>query len=198
MSTPTRERILNATIDVIETSGAARVRVHQIAASCDITATTIYRHFGDRRGLINAAQAERYRRVMGGFGPHFVEQVLAMSSREEFRDFVATVLRWFLENPDFKRQRRLRAFLIGSSEGLDDLRSAFFAIPFPELDNIITALTHAKAQGWIRPDLDPYGVAVLLVSMLNGRAALEFEEAGVDLERLNDASVDALLRTFFE
>ena len=197
MAHPTRERILNATIDVIEDSGAARVRVHQIAATCDITATTIYRHFGDRRGLVNAAQAERYRRVMGGFGSEFVERATTLSSGEEFRDFVATAWRWFLENPDFKRQRRLRAFLIGSSEGLDDLRAAFFAVPFPDLDNIITVLTHAKEQGWIRSSIDPYGVAFLLVTMLNGRAAVEFEKTGVNLERLNDASVDAILRTLF-
>ena len=197
MATSTRDRILDATIDVIVASGAARVRVHHIAASCGITATTIYRHFGDRRGLINAAQAERDRRVSGGFGPQFVERALALQSKEEFRTFVATVWRWFLENPDFKEQRRLRAFLIGSSEGLDDLRAAFFSVPFPELDNIITVFTHAQERGWIRPSLDVYGVSILLVSMLNGRAALEFEEAKVDLERLNEASVDALLRTLF-
>jgi AcrR family transcriptional regulator len=113
---PTRNRIIRATIDVIVREGAAGVRVHEIAATCDITATTIYRYFGDRRGLVNAAQAERYRPVLGGFGTEFVERVVALRSQEEFRNFIATVWRWFLENPEFKMQRRQRAFLIGSSE----------------------------------------------------------------------------------
>lgn len=196
--TSTRDRILNATTAVIEAGGAAKVRVHAIAAECGITATTINRYFGSRCGLVNAAQAERYRLANRGLDATYVERVQAMTSADEFRQFVEAVWRYFLTNPDFVVSLRTRAFLLGSTEGIDDLREEMFAAPWPEFDRIVEILTLAHQRGWTRPELDILGTATALVVLLEGRVRFEFEASRADIDALNRACVDMVLRLLFQ
>ena len=60
----TRERILDLTISVINELGEQAVRTGKIAELAEVKEPTIYHHFGNREGLIEAAQAERFVRQM--------------------------------------------------------------------------------------------------------------------------------------
>jgi hypothetical protein len=71
-------------------------------------------------------------------------------------------------------------------------------VPFPELQNIIQVLEFAKDRQWIRRNLDAYGFSFVLIAMLNGRAVLEFAEAGGGITRLNDAMVQSVLNSLFD
>ena len=57
-STPppsSRDRILQAALSLLETGGAQAVSTRTVSAAADVQSPTIYRHFGDMQGLLDAA-----------------------------------------------------------------------------------------------------------------------------------------------
>ncbi len=55
-------RFLDAAIAMFDEGGEAALRIDELAKQVGVAKTSLYHHFGDREGLIVAAQAERYRR----------------------------------------------------------------------------------------------------------------------------------------
>ena len=60
------ERLLEATIDAIDASGESAVRVQDIADAAGVQIPILYRKFGNREQLIQAAQVERLGRALDG------------------------------------------------------------------------------------------------------------------------------------
>lgn len=60
----TRERLITATLDLIDQHGEDAVRVGDVARRAGTTTGSIYWFFRDRQHLINAARADRYVRHM--------------------------------------------------------------------------------------------------------------------------------------
>jgi AcrR family transcriptional regulator len=64
----TREKILAATLDLMErAAGADGVTMRRVAASVGVTAMAIYKHFRDREALLQAVTAAEYPRIAGYF-----------------------------------------------------------------------------------------------------------------------------------
>lgn len=61
--TPPRERILEATADLLAT-GMESVTTRAVSAAARVQAQTIYRHFGDMRGLLDAVAARTVTRFL--------------------------------------------------------------------------------------------------------------------------------------
>jgi AcrR family transcriptional regulator len=57
--------ILDATEALLVEDGFERFSMRRLAQRCGYTAPTIYHHFGDKRGLIDALLEERVRRLLG-------------------------------------------------------------------------------------------------------------------------------------
>jgi len=71
-----RERIIDAAAGIFEETGFSRVSVAMIAQRAGVSQVTVFNHFGDKYGLIEAAVAriadskvEEYRRVLGSEDP---------------------------------------------------------------------------------------------------------------------------------
>ena len=58
-----RQRILELAVSAIDEGGEAAVRVNDLAAEAGVTIPTLYRHFGSRDGLVEAAQTYRFRKT---------------------------------------------------------------------------------------------------------------------------------------
>jgi AcrR family transcriptional regulator len=56
----TRDRLLEAAIQEFSTHGLAGARVDRIAAEAEANKRAIYEHFGDKRGLFEAAMTKTY------------------------------------------------------------------------------------------------------------------------------------------
>ncbi len=83
-----RERFLDATAAVIADHGPA-VSMEEIAAACGVTKPILYRHFGDRSGLVRAL-AERYAADI------FTELDEALTSPQHPRTLLATTIDAYL------------------------------------------------------------------------------------------------------
>jgi AcrR family transcriptional regulator len=115
------QRILERTIQVIETAGEAAIRTNPIAFECGVTPPILYRAFGNREGLIIAAQAERYRRSTEAGLLYLFRYIDEANSREQLRENISTSLD-FIFSEQRAENRRLRADVIGSSMSRPELR----------------------------------------------------------------------------
>lgn len=165
---PTRERILDAAIAAIEAGGEASLRVDAIAETAAITKPSIYHFFGDRDGLVAAAQAERYRRSALSGVDEVTAAAKAATTREEFVAVLERVVDIAME-PAGNDRRAARVQMFGS------------AVSRPELtERMVTTLKETMAhydefiavpfdRGWTRTKLDVDTIALWWMSVTFGR-----------------------------
>ena len=170
MSEPpsTSDRILEAAIVAIEAGGEAGLRLDAVAVEAGITKPSIYYFFGDREGLVAAAQAERYRRLMLTGLTEAIAMTRAATSREEFEALLPRYVE-VVVGPDSAYRRAQRIGVLGS------------AISRPALTEEVTAATRRamelttelamipRDRGWATSTYDADAIALWWLSHTLGR-----------------------------
>lgn len=191
------QRILERTIEVIETSGEAAIRTNPIAFECGVTPPILYRAYGSREGLIVAAQAERYRRSTAEAMAYVVRYITDATSREELKENIARSLE-FIFSDTRASQRRLRAEVIGSSVSRPDLRAHIQIIDREYAQAIADAYQPAVQQGWISSTRDLSGVALWAQGVINARIMVDGEANSPLLHTWDALSKKAILTALFD
>ncbi len=94
-----RRVILEATEALLLEAGYEAFSMRRLAERCGYTAPTIYHHFGDKNGLIDALLEERFRQMVA-----VIREVPEQSDpAETLRDMFHAYARFGLENPTFYR-----------------------------------------------------------------------------------------------
>ncbi len=62
----TRAALLAAALKVLEEEGEARFSTRSVCAISNVTAPTLYHHYGSADGLLSAAIAEAFAQFLGG------------------------------------------------------------------------------------------------------------------------------------
>ncbi|MEY5059005.1 MAG: hypothetical protein RJA51_752 [Actinomycetota bacterium] len=189
------DRILERAIEVIEAGGEVAIRTNVIAEECGVTAPILYRAFGNREGLVVAAQAERYRRASEVAVAYLVERVTSAGSRAELRDNIIEALD-FITSPERSRNRRMRAEVIGSAVSRPALAGHVREIDMMHSATVAAAYAPAVANGWIAADLNLEAVVLWVQGIINGRTQIEFGAAGTvaaEWDRLTKTAVLAAL-----
>jgi AcrR family transcriptional regulator len=191
------ERILKRTIEVIDTSGEAAVRVRDICDAAGVTAPILYRAYGSRDGLIVAAQTERYKRSLLRVNEVLRVQVEACRDADEFRNVVKAMFPTVAT--DKRAQFRLtRLNVFGSSVGRPGLIDAIREADQEINTDLAETFRYAKDHQWTRNDIDPMALAYWYMGMINGRAFAEIAEGFVDLEAWNHVAWTALEAVLFD
>ena len=68
--TDTRRAVLDAAAELIASGGTAALTTRAVAAKASIQPPTLYRIFGDKRGLLDAVAQDRLARFVAGKGAH--------------------------------------------------------------------------------------------------------------------------------
>ena len=85
MADENRTKILDLAIAAIDAGGEAAVRVNHIVEEAGVTPPVLYYHFGNRDGLVIAAQIERYSRQIRQDIEAIGQRVSQCQSREELQ-----------------------------------------------------------------------------------------------------------------
>lgn len=92
----TRRAILDATEALLVEDGYEGFSMRRLAARCGYTAPSIYHHFGDKQGLLDAVVEERFRLIL--------ERLRRVRRRRDpvdtVRALIAAFVSFGLENPD--------------------------------------------------------------------------------------------------
>lgn len=178
----TRERLLEAAIAVIEAEGEVGVRVDQIATTAGVTKPVLYHHFGDREGLIVAAQAERFRRALR-FG---LAEVAAGAERcQSAADFAALVAAWVRSfgTVDGIQRRRMRIEVLGSAVSRPALHASVQAAADDHTSELAAIIQFAQERGWVSTQFSAATHAAWWTGLVLSRHLVETEPQRHDVDQ---------------
>lgn len=194
--TTTKDRLLEAAVEVIDSKGLGAIRVRDIAAVAGVREPSVYHYFGSRDGLIEAALAARYSRGLMQVVNGLAAAAAKCITREEFIQVIRQVVATIVE-PTRAYVRSVRADVLGSAQTRPGVADVVMAAQRESNMGIGDIIKAAQGKGWVRSDIDPLAFAVWYVGMVNGRILLEMDPAQVNPEHWNDIALDASLHLLF-
>lgn len=188
----TKERLLNAAIDVINEQGVKGIRIREIAAAAGVREPSVYHFFGSREGLVEAALVERFNVHLSELYRVFGADLKDCRSQE---DFIALVRRMFQQSFSEERNqiRSMRADIIGSAQSRPKLKAAITQKMFESYTELNNFIEGAQIRGWVDPKLDGLTFAAWMMSIVNGRVYIEMNPEPYNAETWEKLSVDAVL-----
>ena len=193
----TRDRLLERTVDVIDSAGVPAVRVHLIAEAAGVKVPAVYYFFGSKEGLIEAAQAERYSRSLLESTAEFLVQMDGISDAAGFREACRqSMVAYFSAAGAHRRLVRINA--LGSGYASPDLLTAINDAQSRANREFAHILKVAQDNGWIRAGVDTTALAAWFTGQLLGRTLIEIGPSDVDPDRWNEISIEAAFAVAFE
>ncbi len=190
------QRLVDATIEVIDARGETAVRVQEIVATVGTQIPVLYRHFGNREGLVQAAQADRLQDAIATDLAFVSTRFAEVGSADEFRTVLDEVLA-FASDPARGDVRARRVNMLGSTYARPALAATVNEIMVRSLDGIAEVFAGPQRQGWIRADLDVRAFAAWFAGQMIGRSLIELGETGIDGAAWNEVSADAVRHILF-
>ena len=191
-----RQRILELAVFAIDEGGEAAVRVNDLAAEAGVTVPTLYRHFGSRDGLVEAAQTYRFRKTQFIDGSVFAASLAKCKSQDELRKALRRELlthfdvdRWEL------RQVRLNA--LGAGYARPELAASLALAQKQGAMGIADMLLPFQKKGWIRKDIDLPATVYWFMGQILGRVLIEIGDNPVSQKKWNDVSLEGIMAVIF-
>lgn len=192
----TRDRILSLAVQAIDNGGEAGVRVSDIATSAGVTIPTLYRHFGSREGLIEAAQTGRFNRDRGTDFDALSDMLHQCSTQRELKDLIRNVMMTRFDD-ERRAVRHARVNSLGSGYARPDLMSSLAASQQATASAIAELLRPFQERGWIRPNVDLVAFVYWYLGQLMGRVLIEISGEFVSEEDWNETSLAAVNAVLF-
>ena len=170
-SPPTAERIARAARALLDKDGAEAVTMRRVAAGVGITAMAVYRHYPDRKGLLNALADSGFREL--------AERLAAVRKTGTIADRLARTLdvnvMFGLKNP-----RLFELMFLTSREGARQYPRDFAAGKSPTANQFAELVREGIACGYFRADTDVWAVVFetgalwqgLMMLYLGGRVSM--------------------------
>jgi AcrR family transcriptional regulator len=165
---PTPERIIEAAIGAIEAGGEAALRIDVVARQAGITKPSIYYFYGDRDGLVAAAQAERYRRSLLNGLEEAIDMTRAATSREEFEALLPLYVDVVMQ-PAGAHRRAQRIQVLGSAVSRPALTEEVVAATERAVELTTELVKIPLDRGWATPGYDTDAIALWWLSNTQGR-----------------------------
>lgn len=177
--TQVRRAILQAAEALLVEGGHEGFSMRRLAARCGYTVPTVYHHFGDKSGLLNALLEERYgqltrrlRRVVRGHDPE-----------EDVREVISDFVRFSLANPSHYRLIMSQPPTEANPPAHEAEARALLEVPLEQL----------RDEGRLRVENRELAIQVIS-SMLHGLIQLQTSWPDYDwTPELLETSIDTLL-----
>ena len=175
VSESTKDAFLRVAIDSIDASGEASLRLEAILEEVGVSPSSLYHHYGNLNGLVEAAQVERFRRANVGNAKELKRRVGEAETVEEFKAVVDELMDTFL---NVKRAvfRMQRASSLGSAYGRPELLAILGQSQKEALEIGAEALDIAKYKGFVRKSLDSMAFVAWFDSQAFGRVLVEITQ----------------------
>lgn len=195
-TSPVARQLIDATIEIIDAEGEVAVRVQDIVAAAGVPIPVLYRHFGNREGLVQAAQVARLVRDLDSELERFTGLVALVQTAEEFRALFDAILdrMWSDERRPWRFKR---VSVLGSTYGRPALAAAVAQVQDSSINLLADAFRRPRDLGWIRSDLNLEAFAAWLGGQTLGRILIELGETSVDVDAYNAMSADAMRYVLF-
>jgi AcrR family transcriptional regulator len=167
------DALVEATVRVLEADGEAGVRVAEICDQVGVSYGSVYHHFGDREGLIRAAQFARLRAQPGQDIESFASALdgnagLFIDSLMEICRSIASIERGPV--------REVRTSVLASTHGRPELRGPVDELETKVMDDLEAVVIKAQELGIADPAVDARALAAYLAAVSYGLVLLEHVE----------------------
>ncbi|HZD75535.1 MAG TPA: TetR/AcrR family transcriptional regulator [Acidobacteriaceae bacterium] len=171
---PTSERIARAARRLLDKEGVEAVTMRRVAAAVDITAMAVYRHYADRKALLNALADEGFRELAA-------QLIAERTAGTDTRSFEARLTRvldvnlsFSLENP-----RLFELMFLVPREGARQYPRDFAAGKSPTANLMAELVQEGIASGYFR-EVDVWAIVFeagalwqgLMMLYLGGRVSM--------------------------
>ena len=186
----TRERLIEATRQVVRDTGYSQATTRTIAHAAGVTEGTIYRHFPNKTALFFAAAMDRHTQIvaelsglpaMAGQGTVAGNLTAALTSLAALREDIMPLELAILTDPDLAAGRDAA------------VAAGVTAVDGGPPEQIARYLAAEQRLGRVRPDLDPTHVARTLLSLLLAHA-LQPAAPDISLTSTVADSIDLIVR----
>lgn len=195
MSDDNRGRILELAVAAIDAGGEAEIRVNHIVAEAGVTPPVLYYHFGNRDGLVIAAQIERYTRQTQADITAIGRAVAKCESSDELRKTL--LITWSRSLAQRAESRWRRTSVVGSAYARPELAAAVAKAQDDIVEALVEILEPCRERGWLRDGIDLMSTVAWHHSLLIGRAYIEHGAQQVDAVEWDRLTLDALEWAFF-
>jgi len=192
---PIREKLLVQAMESLANDGFDRFNVQRVLDGAGVSRATLYRHFPDVDGLIEAAMVEIFRQQVDLNLRAARELVELSTDKEMFRDGIGRLLEALSKTPAQVRILRAHTVVLGTSR--PELGKAVATVQESLNDGWEEVVRSAQMRGLVRKDVDPRTVGVLVQSLTIGRIIDEVAVKHMGDTNWAKALFDVLDRAFF-
>lgn len=188
---PTRNAILQVAMELVATHGPDGFTVDEVLVASGASVSSLYHHFGNREGLVLAAEAERFRQLAKHEDRRNLEGGHGASTTEEFFAYIEVQLRRIATDPATRDARRSRFQVAARALDAPELAQKTRRSQRLMLAAIAEMFTDVQARGLINPELDVDAYAAWFHGMTLGRTISE--DGPIDAEAWLRIAVPAAL-----
>ena len=182
--------LLGAAVVHLESGGDVDMKIDDILAKTGVSRGSLYYHFGDRQGLVDAADLELYARRARADVAALTGLIDRASTPDELLE-AARALTEQTQSPARRANRIERARLVGQI-GCGRFAARLEAVQHTLNAAFAEAIARAQAKGLITPDHDPLALAVFIQAYTMGRVLGDLDSEPVDPAAWNALIGDVL------
>ncbi|KAM3095705.1 TetR family transcriptional regulator [Phormidesmis sp. 146-35] len=187
---PTRQRLINAALELFAAQGVTETTTKQIAELADVNEVTLFRHFGNKHGLLLAVIEEAA--VFTNLGQDLIQRADQTSSiYQALKDYATACLQALERIPEVVRS------VVGESGQYPSENREALGKGFTQANRYVAAYFQTVIdRGQLHSHLPAEKLASLLNDMLLGYAVIEFTSEFHDLWQDRDDFLENLVTLF--
>ena len=195
MADDNRTKILDLAVAAIDAGGEAAVRVNHIVEEAGVTPPVLYYHFGNRDGLVIAAQVERYSRQIRQDIEAIGKRVSQCQSRAELQTTLVEI--WEKTLAGRKESRWRRVSVVGSAFARPELEAEVLRAQDEIVEGLVAVLQPCNERGWLRDGIDLPSAVAWQHSVLLSRVFVERGAQQGELAEWDQLTLESLVNAFF-
>ena len=195
MADDNRTKILDLAIAAIDAGGEAAVRVNHIVEEAGVTPPVLYYHFGNRDGLVIAAQIERYSRQIRQDIDAIGQRLSQCQSREDLQTTLVDIWEKTLVGREESRWRRVS--VVGSAFARPELEAEVLRAQDEIVAGLVAVLQPCNERGWLREGIDLPSAVAWQHGLLLSRVFIERGAQQGETDEWDQLTLEALQHAFF-
>ena len=195
VSESTKDALLRVAIETINEGGESAIRLDSILAEVGVSPSSLYHHYGNLNGLIEAAHVERFQKAVYSNAVELKRRIEETESRQSFVALIDSMMDMFFSSVRaIPRQHRVNA--LGNAFGRPELLAAIAEAQKISLVIATEAVSIAQAKGFVNKDLDVAAFIAWFDGMAWGRVLIEItpdEDLGAKWNEIAKRAVHSVL-----
>ena len=171
---PDLDAVIRAAVDSLLRNGERGFRLEPIMEATGISRSSLYHHFGDRDGLIEAASVEIYFREVIDNMEWIVAGLEKAGSLAELKSEVSRLVRAIAAMPSDTRWNRLK--ILAACQHRPTLLRRLAEVQTEITDRYSMVLQSFVDRGWYRPGMQPREIASLMQGLTLARVVRDMDD----------------------